>query len=48
MIEIISTSMASNYKGIIFDNLKNQKNISYQSRRLAEQEKAGEEFLRGN
>lgn len=47
VIEIINASMASNYKGIIFDKLK-AGNETYQSKRIEEQNRAREEFLRGD
>lgn len=46
VIEVINASMASNYKGIIWDKLKKQ-SFDYYSKKLQAQEKAGEEFLKG-
>ena len=46
VVEIINTSMSSNYKGIIWDKLKNNTQ-NYQSRKLSEQEKARQQFLNG-
>ena len=46
VIDVINTSMASNYKGIIWDKLKKQE-FDYYSKKLQAQEKAGEEFLKG-
>lgn len=46
VIEIINTSMSSNYKGIIWDKLKNSAQ-DYQSKKILEQEKARQQFLNG-
>lgn len=48
VIEIINTSMASNYKGITWNKLRNDNSQTYQSQKLAEQQKAKEEFLNGS
>ena len=49
VIKIIQESMASNYKGIIFDKLRKQSEIkTYQQRMIDEQNRAREEFLRGD
>lgn len=45
VINVINESMASNYKGIIFDKLKIQN--SYHLNKTLEIQKAGEEFLKG-
>lgn len=45
VIDVINNSMASNYKGIIFDNLK-KPNTSYRLNLMEQQEKIKADFLR--
>lgn len=48
VIEAINESMASNYKGIIWDKLKNKISSNYQTRKMSAQDKAREEFINGD